>query len=853
MANKVTSFQVQNKDYHVDPDLTFDGFPTEGSSNPVTSNGIFVALQGAVIGDNISYGRTTGSPVGYCSISYGKNNIASSDYCIVFGSYNTGIGSLSIMAGNGNTTYGHSNAVFGTSNTVNGYYSSAFGDGNVIGHTLKDSTINISRAENNIYIGYINLSTKKVYSDETMQTPVNIPLENRYTCYVLDLTNNTNQHIGDVYEYYRNGSSYTLTPIINNAVRLTNICDSIGYIYCGPAYYKTSDGSLYSDAGQTTKITPVKYRDGFISLYFDVNSHEFVSGIGVIGLRYRGPDWAKVKVYKAGYVSEDRNQGRFVGRYAYVSKSNNQYRVYTSPDFEESTEITNDLYDGEVVVDYGGDNEFQYFFDSSHNYLGAVNSSWAYSGQYTPTKTNCTMILGTANTYFGASSGPGGLISGNANNVGGTWQGAAIFGVTCSIYSPGNSRGNLITGYSNRLYSGTSVDGIFICGTYNSVHTSFMLGGAGGNAANVGTFVSGQQNTITGYTSYINTICGSSNTVMHCDTTSIIGSDNYARHTQHNLINGWYNNLGDLAGGQFTKIDVLTQNSSGIYEARGVSYDASTGLYTYPTDTIFMMNQWQPNGYHCQPSFVGYYVSTDTHNLTPFSPIIKRTYCSITGSYNNYFRKISTIADTNDNSQYCYILGAYNSIYARNMTAIGAIGYNLKVNYPNDNAPDGAIFLGAYNSMGETTNAQVVIGIGTSESERSNGFVVYKNGITAAPACPNTVSAASSAAAADGIDAGKVLVSYAMLQDYTSPGGGGSSRPTVTVLNLEAANWSNEELTESLPNITENSIVIIQPSGNPHAFYTDEIYLKSQGEGEVTFGCSVVPSVDITVKVVYWV
>ena len=854
MADKVKSFQVQGKPYSVDPDLTFDGFPTEGSSNPVTSNGIYVALQGAVIGDNISYGRTTGSPVGYCSISYGKNNIAAQDYCIVFGEGNTGVTKWSIISGEGNVAHGHDNFAFGASNSIFGHYSGVLGESNICGITgFRAGPLDPTGTGNSIYVGYINLNTKKVYSDEAMQTPINIPLENRDTCYILDLTNNTNQHAGDVYEYYRNGSSYTLTYIINDAVQLNNNCNSIGYVYKGIAYYKVSNGTLYSDSGYTSTIRPIfNVGEGYKYLYFDPILREFITTT-IDYFPSHPPKWMTVKVYKRGYIRDDTNKVNYVLRFGYISKSNNRYRVYTSPDFEESTEITNDLYDGEIVCDYAGGNRYMYFFDSSHNYIYA-KALGDYSGvsYFSPATANVQLAVGLGNEIK-AGLLAGVFTCGHDNKIYGLAEGAAVMGLNNSHYIINENGGtSFITGEFNHAFSPTGGKGFALIGGYNNIKLQYYTGYYGISGGCRYSILGGYYNRCEGISAYENILFGNYNTTSSSDNINILGTNNTVYDRTYDLINGFWNRDGDIGGGNFIS-GGLTQNKSGIYEGDDVSYNASTGMYTFPTNRIFKMYAWNSNGSRNEHTFVGCYISTDGHTLTSVSYRVNPCYNTIIGYTNYIYRKIDTVADINDQSQYNYILGAHNNIYARNMKAIGAIGYWLKVDYPNDNAPDGAIFLGAYNSMGETTNAQVVIGIGTSESERSNGFVVYKNGITAAPACPNTVSAASSAAAADGIDAGKVLVSYAMLQDYTSPGGGGSSRPTVTVLNLEAANWSNEEITESLPNITENSIVIIQPSGNPHAFYTDEIYLKSQGEGEVTFGCSVVPSVDITVKVVYWV
>ena len=148
MANtKVTSFSVQGNRYGLEPDLTFDITPTAGSTNPVTSNGIYMAISAAAIGTDISVGRTDGSQIGYCSIAYGSNIIASADYSIVFGKDNKCFSQYSIVSGSANNSYGYnsntgenfssSNIVFGRNSTVCGNFNGSIGDYNKLGTSIR--------------------------------------------------------------------------------------------------------------------------------------------------------------------------------------------------------------------------------------------------------------------------------------------------------------------------------------------------------------------------------------------------------------------------------------------------------------------------------------------------------------------------------------------------------------------------------------------------------------------------------------------------------------------------------------------------------------------------------------------
>lgn len=152
------------------------------------------------------------------------------------------------------------------------------------------------------------------------------------------------------------------------------------------------------------------------------------------------------------------------------------------------------------------------------------------------------------------------------------------------------------------------------------------------------------------------------------------------------------------------------------------------------------------------------------------------------------------------------------------------------------------------------TGASFIVGNGTSwdNSDRSNGLVVYRTGAVAAPSAPDTIAGGVTAMANTGTSSDKMLITYAQMRDYTGPGGGGSSRPVATIITLLSTDWSSFEQTIQVSGVKTDSIVIIQPSGSAYAFNHDDIFLKAQANGELTFGCSAGPTVDIDVKVVYW-
>ena len=86
-----------------------------------------------------------------------------------------------------------------------------------------------------------------------------------------------------------------------------------------------------------------------------------------------------------------------------------------------------------------------------------------------------------------------------------------------------------------------------------------------------------------------------------------------------------------------------------------------------------------------------------------------------------------------------------------------------------------------------------------------------------------------------------------------SPGGGGSSLYTSTVV-LTSLDWdSNNEQTVSVSGITADSGILVSPVPSQLDIYGDNgVYAISQAEDSLTFKCNDIPDVDISVNVAYW-
>lgn len=121
--------------------LTFDSTPTDGSTNPVTSDGIYDALSGKAdstdLADymtkvnptgsgSLSINRTENTTVGRNSVALGSNNEASGIASIAIGAGNTVTGTQARVIGANNTVESSSNFVIGGSNTATGSRSNRF-------------------------------------------------------------------------------------------------------------------------------------------------------------------------------------------------------------------------------------------------------------------------------------------------------------------------------------------------------------------------------------------------------------------------------------------------------------------------------------------------------------------------------------------------------------------------------------------------------------------------------------------------------------------------------------------------------------------------------------------------------
>ena len=71
-----------------------------------------------------------------------------------------------------------------------------------------------------------------------------------------------------------------------------------------------------------------------------------------------------------------------------------------------------------------------------------------------------------------------------------------------------------------------------------------------------------------------------------------------------------------------------------------------------------------------------------------------------------------------------------------------------------------------------------------------------------------------------------------------------------TSATLSSSKWSNLSQSVSVGSVTTNSIVIVTPAPNSHEAYGEYgIYCSAQANGTLTFKCSAVPSVNLTVNI----
>jgi hypothetical protein len=919
MANKVNGFQVGGDTYGIIPDLTFDNYPTEGSSNPVTSDGIARAVQSATVGTDISVGREAGTPIGYCSIAYGDHVVSTADYSIVFGKRNKSMTALSIMCGIDNISYaGDTNIVMGQKCSVAGYYSSIIGSISQIGSTLitTDSDMYYPKT----YIGYLNLTTKKLYYDPEMtdEYPIVFEESNNYgTTYIVDLTDSGTQSPGSIYEYERKRvgrtTRTTITPILNRYAFFTDICRNSLYYYRGTCYYDAAhdknyrhySGGSFSDEITDTTSDPI-YGG---SIYFDLLSSCFVYycyNIGMTPYQSSHPNWIKVEVYRCAGLTNDYDadivprksycyQRR--GRYAYVytdidTNAAKVGKVYSTPTYDDGTEITNQLYDGEMVVDLSNHPDdstssgmiYKYRFTKDHvlAYVAPClemtpDCGWPFDGSVG------TSVSGFNNQSYGGFS-YGTIISGFSNKLcyGGT--GATIFG-SSNVVAVGTSDGN--AAHSKR--NGTDLSSI-IAGVNNVIstrstyfHTSCIFGDGNNikldqsNSNRI--FVTGWDNYLTG--GGMDAGCfidGIHNQCHSISNTSVRGRSNNVYYVGESHVTGSYNTVGVIDSRSFVDIKV---NKSGIYEGSGVTYDDLNDRYTFDTNKIFRV-------YGIREEFSRYDDNTTNDCL------LKTIYSTngydevnadninagdhhvfVYGTFNSYIKRLSAIQagnkySSNDN----FIIGNSNVMYAWGNKSITLIGKGLlyyrvgpsspsgQSEYDYDaNAVVGTIVVGAYNAVnaypnGSQTNidptfnkAQFVVGIGTSENDRKNGFVVSKEGVAALPSAPDTINAAQ---ALCGWNPQKMIITLGMLRDYAPKTPGAVGKPAVTVLTLTAAGWTGFDQDVTLSDVKVDSVVIAQADGNPYTYNFNNIYLSAQANGTLTFTCTTVPSVDVSVKVVYW-
>lgn len=924
MSNKVNSFQVGGDTYGIIPDLTFDNYPTEGSSNPVTSDGIARAVQGAAVGTDISVGRTPGTDIGYCSIAYGTNNVASADYSVVFGRNNKAMSDTSIVSGYGNTNYlGFGNIIAGNGCSSSGFGTIVCGYQCGIGSYITDVTTSDMYIPE-IYVGYLNLNTKKLYYDPEM-TSENVitfsPTYNYGTTYIVDLTSDTGRTPGTIYEYtrFRSGrvDTISLSVVLNQYVFLTDICRNSLYFYQGPSYYDAANDKNYRNysAGVfSDEIVVTAYINlGFV--FFDL-----ISGYFLLYCKNKGdypssvdhPNWLKIKAYRCDiqnyrYVFNSKRYGRYA--YVYTNQEEDRSkcgRVYTSSDYSETSDITNQLLDGEFVIDMSNcdydniieRNAYKYRFDVNHTLAyvsktgqttNRIDSGWEfYIG-------NGSSVFGNGNTIDGGNAF-GSIIAGRNNTIHTGNNGSAIFG-----------RGNTLNVGVTDGGPETGIDaGIIMAGIGNGIdtrstecHSGYIIGESNSCYIDSGDhiFMNGWNNSLSGHNmgrgAYIS---GTSNSAMSINDSHIIGRSNNLYFEAESLISGSFNTIGSFINRQYNsstgKYDVTSLaivsihiNKSGIYEGSGVSYDSVNQTYTFDTNKIYMI-YGIPETFPISTSYyedrtseklLGIKISTDGHTLSdfmqsPLSHLVETNSVYAMGLYNNYIRTIDTVGAGYSNRGNI-IFGRNNKMYSFGNDTNVLIGKGLIYFHAGPASPiqeggtdydmtatQGTVIVGKYNAMqmspdgtydsyAAETYSQFIVGIGTNENDRKNGFIVYTNGIASLPNNPDSVSEASRLAM---FNPNKLLVTLGMLRDYAPQTPGAVGKPAVTTVTLAANGWTGTDQTVQVTGITAGAVVIAQANGSPYAYNQHSIYLSAQADDELTFTCATLPSVDVSVKVVYW-
>ena len=865
MSNKVNSFQVQGSKYGIEPDYTFDNTPTQGSQNPVTSNGIYEAINGVSLGSSVSYGRADGSPVGYCSIAYGTNNVASADYTVSIGKDNAVYNVKSVSVGEGNLLLGggYSCVGIGKDNKINATQACvAMGYSNKIGTSISSSPTQTGEWLDNVFTGYFNPQNRKLYYDPEMQNEKTITLKNpnNASTYIVDLTDRPNEgrNPGDIYEYEKSYNSLTVTYTQNVYVTLVDVSLNTLYKYNGICYYDNANDKNYSDAAQTQEINV--YGKTYQDVWFDMVSGEFIERgpYDQWGYRDRGcykpgggdyPKWIKVNVYRGMVAGPQTDRS---GAHAYIntdSGDGSHYGIpYSTADHVEGTELYNEMLDGEIIVDIATGKYWLYRFDINHNVVFGIDYTEAgVSGDITrgPLKGWDAVALGHMNYTTG---GTGSISAGEGNTILGFSDGSCVVGhynILALGYGQHNQCGTFISGINNRITGGA-----------NTTHTYALLGQS--NQVEAGPNAD-RQFAIGNYNVFYQAAGGQDvhaygeyNELKSTSYSKVLGYNNRLYYTgQSNIVGNW-NQIGtELIG---FAIRSATLRHDGIITGDGITYNSTSKTYTIQTDVIYNLYSRVATPEGTNDKFIRSVTSYDGSTFTTVNPYMYSYAGLNVFGWNNYF-KIRKNADGNGNT----IIGAYNTLVGcKGLSNITLVGYGLSCDYNTDMSSDyyGIVFTGGLNSMSGITGASFVVGNGTgsyaSDVGRSNGLVVYRTGAIAAPSAPDTISGGVTAMANTGTSSDKMLITYAQMRDYTGPGGGGSSRPVATIITLLSTDWSNFEQTIQVSGVDADSIVIIQPSGSAYAFNHDDIFLKAQASGELTFGCSAGPTVDISVKVVYW-
>jgi hypothetical protein len=861
MAGRVTSFNVQGEDYRVEADLQFDSTPTLGSTNPVTSNGIAVALSAVSIGDNISYGRTAGTPIGYCSISYGDNNTATNDYGIVFGARNVVTSSGTIVSGRDNSVYGEggNNIVMGSGSMVYGIYCSTFGLSNKLGYGFQYiSSTNYPSSKKTVYIGYVNASTRKIYSDVDMTAEISVPalIYNDQTGYYFVQIDS-----GVIYHYYRkNGTYYFVTVQKNNFVNLTNVCHSVSYTYYGPAYYKSSNDRLYSDAAMTSVISLDYGKNA--GVWFDINSGKFIcrNYIPSIG---GGDSYVSTLHYFhiITYIGYNDPQSLRWARRAYVIDTYNaddRWHVYDT----NGSDITSELYDGEIIISMAGspnshgDITSQYHSGSIYKYIFNTNHDLMVAGRCQ--MANCSVVYGDNNNIGG---GIGAAIFGEGNTVRPGSGGSFVAGSYNYMLTGGDDESdncNHIIGRDNNITINNPSAGFYpnvIIGTMNNIY-----GGSTNDSITDATYVIGHRNEIS-ESSKDSTVMGAYNIYGFASNTHTVGQNNEVNFAKQSAVSGYQNIIGrafyddPLSDGTAKAIKNAKYLENGYLDIQG-----ENGATSLPTKTLIRISDMvRPDLGKNREELTAFGYSNNGTVLNSISLNIAQARSmyrlEVRGSYNSVIPALSTVISGAPSISDSMVLGQYNVLGGQNISYVNMLGNHLKHrNNGNGNRSSGTI-VGSYNDddngLGYLSGQKCtfLVGAGTSDNDRKNGLAVMSTGTVAAPSCADTVNGALGGWYGD---SRKILITYGMLQDYAPKTPGAIGKPAQTIVTLTAADWSSFEQTVSLSDMTASAVVLIEPSGNPHAYYTDEIYLSSQEAGSLTFGCSVAPTVDISVKVVYW-